>query len=119
MFPPSDLHGRRSPVQLDALTTTSVEVAAADASARYRVLAYQFSASVDTLITLQSAANEISGSGIQLMEDGTSNVVGPYNPDGWFETVKGEALNIKSNTTAEANGSITYIKISDKGSVNA
>ena len=35
----------------------------------------------------------------------------PYNPDGWFQTISGEALDLNITGTGNVGGSITYIAV--------
>jgi len=73
---------------------------------KINVISYVLGGSETSTAIFKSASTALSGA-IPVTASGT--VVGPWNPDGWFETAAGEALNV---TIASGNGvgHISYIE---------
>lgn len=73
---------------------------------KINVISYVLGGSGTSTAIFKSASTALSGA-IPVTASGT--VVGPWNPDGWFETAAGEALNV---TIASGNGvgHISYIE---------
>ena len=84
--------------------STNIEVVAAVASKKIRVLYYTFSASTTTTFYFASAAASISGN----ISCSTTQLFAPYVPY-YFETVAGEALNLYNSSATTVRGIVAYI----------
>jgi hypothetical protein len=73
---------------------------------------------------LSAIISQASGTSVKFRSDTTSditaaltttasdlNIILPYNPSGWFQTVAGEKLNFVPATSVVTNVAITYILI--------
>lgn len=73
---------------------------------KINVISYVLGGSETSTAIFKSGTTALSGA---IPVTATGTVVGPWNPDGWFETAAGEALNV---TIASGNGvgHISYIE---------
>ena len=73
---------------------------------KINVISYVLGGSGTSTAIFKSGTTALSGA---IPVTATGTVVGPWNPDGWFETAAGEALNV---TIASGNGvgHISYIE---------
>lgn len=86
----------------------ATQLIAADAGAKYRVLAVAVVATTANAVKFQSASTDISAT-FPLGANG--GIVLPFNEHGWFETNVGEALNISMGTATATGVQIQYIKL--------
>lgn len=85
-------------------------VVAAVAGKKIRVLGYKLSAVGTVNAKWQSAAGGTDLTGLNYMVANTQVVV-PYNPAGWFETIAGELLNLNLSAAIAVGGELVYVEI--------
>ncbi len=104
---------RKSPgdvLYATASGTVSTDVVAAVTGKKIKVLAAVISQASATAWKLQSGAtSDITNAFTTSAAD--LNIVLPYNPSGWCQTVAGEKLNIVPATAVATHITITYITI--------
>ena len=90
-----------------ATASGATEVVAADADHEIRVVAYAFITDTAEGVKFQSASTDLTG----VMTAGANGGIScGFNPTGWFETVKNEALNINLATgTIVLGGHVSYV----------
>ena len=86
-------------------TTTIV---AAVTGARISVIAFLLTGTANSTMTFKSNTTAITGA--MNLVSASLQLVGPYNPDGHFQTTAGEALKITASA-GTASGYVTYIEI--------
>lgn len=89
-------------------TIGNTTIAAAEAGARFRVLAAAIIATTANNVKFQSNTSDISAT-FALGANG--GLVLPFNEHGWFETALGEALNINLSAATAVGAQIHYIKL--------
>lgn len=94
------------PDHLVLSTTSNADLIAANTARSFRVTAAQLRFSAAGTITFKSASTTIG----VVQAEAAGTVVLPYNPDGWFETVKGEKL-ASSAGAITVSGTITYVEL--------
>ncbi len=85
--------------------TNSGQVLVGSAGLRIRVYAVLANAAADTSIKFQSNSTDISGT---FSIAGKGGFVIPHNPNGWFETVLAEALNLNMSTPTTVGLQVLY-----------
>lgn len=85
-------------------------IVAAVASTKIRVTSLFLVASAAVTVRFESAAGgtALTG-GMQLAANGVLSL--PYNPEGWFETVAGELLNLELSGATSVDGGLTYNEV--------
>ena len=90
-----------------ATASGATEVVAAAPNHEIRVLAYVIVTDTAESIKFQSASTDLTG---VMAITANGGISAPFNPAGWFETVKNEALNINLATgTIVVGGHVTYV----------
>ncbi len=90
--------------------TTAVEIVAAVAGKKIRVLSYVLSVSAATTMLWQSASTAKSGA-IHFVGTALVPYSSGYNPAGHLETAVAEALNLKSSANVSFDGHVCYIEV--------
>lgn len=88
-------------------TAADNEVVAAVAGKKIRVLSYALSAAGAVTVTWKTAATALTGA----MSLATGTPLVCIEPQGCFETVAGEALNIAPGGAVQVSGHIAYIEV--------
>jgi hypothetical protein len=86
-------------------------VVAAVAGKRIRVLAAFQSASAAVNTKWQSASTDLTGLTYFVADTLLGPQVLPFNPAGWFQTAKGEALNLNLSGSVAVGGGIVYVEV--------
>ncbi len=93
---------------------TTFDVVTAVTGKRILVLSYVLSSVGVQALQFQSkgsgAAVELSGNGIQSIAAVNNTVAAPHNSAGWFQTVAGEKLQIKSSASGAIGGHLSYVE---------
>lgn len=90
-------------------TAAANELVAAVATTKFRVLSVHLHATGGAnTATFKSATTAISGAW-DILSD--TSLLLPYNPEGWFETVAGEALNLTLSAATAVAVTMTYVAI--------
>lgn len=100
--------GSGSQAIITASTSGNTQVVAAVASKIIRVLSYNYTCNGTVNVKFQSNTTDKSGLGYFVANTGK---VCNWNPDGWFQTNSGEALNINLSGNVAVGGELTYILI--------
>ena len=79
--------------------------------AKIRVLAYNLSAAGAVNAKFQSAAGGTDLTGLKYFAAAGDNLVAPFSPEGWFETVAGELLNLSLSAGVAVGGELVYAEI--------
>lgn len=79
------------------------------ASCKIRVMAVYIHAVTAVAARFESATGGTALTGVMSL-GATSGICLPYNPDGWFETLKGELLNLELGGTVQVSGCIVWKK---------
>lgn len=88
---------------------SNVEVVAAVAGKKIRVISFTIVSTSANVVTFRSANTAKTGA-MALAANGTLSVA--FSPVGHFETVAGEALNILLGSAAQVSGILTYCLVS-------
>lgn len=95
-------------VILSASSSSTVTLAAAQASAKMRVLGYTLVLTTTGSVAFGSSTTPITG---QMQFDAKSGVAAPFNPLGHFQTATGQPLTIITGAGAAA-GHLVYVPVS-------
>lgn len=101
--------------EIDSAGNTTFDVVAAVTGKRIRVMSYVLSLEDNAqAVQFQSKGSgalvELSGNGIQAIASVNNTFAAPHNPAGWFETVAGEKLQIKSSAAGAIGGHLSYVE---------
>jgi hypothetical protein len=84
-------------------TAASNELIAAVTDKKIQVLALSLISAAAVNVTLQSASTALSGA-----MAAANGITLPFNPAGWVETAKGEALNLLLSGAVQVSGVLVY-----------
>lgn len=90
--------------------TTAVQIVALVTGKKIRVLSYVLSVSAATTMIFQSASAAKTGA-IHFVGTALVPYSSGFSPVGHFETVAGEALNLKSSANVSFDGHLVYIEV--------
>ncbi len=95
---------------VDAAVSGDNTLVAAVASRKIRVLSVFLVASGAVTIRFESTADGAKLTG-QMSAGANGNITMPFNPEGWFETVAGELLNMELGGATSVDGCLTYVLV--------
>lgn len=95
---------------IDAAASGDNTLVAAVAAKKIRVLALYMKAAGAVVARLESAAGGTALTG-QMNIAANGDVTLPFNPEGWFETVAGELLNLELGGAVSVDGCLTYVEV--------
>ncbi len=98
----------------DSAGNETFDVVTAVSGKRIRVLSYVLSVVGAQAVQFQSKGSgalvELSGNGIQAIASVNNTFAAAHNSAGWFETVAGEKLQIKSSASGAIGGHLSYVE---------
>lgn len=97
-------------VKIDAGDSGDNTIVAAVTGKKIRVTSFALVSAGTVTARFESAAGGTALTGQMTMAANTS-VVFPYNPNGWFETVISELLNLELSGAVSVDGCLTYVLI--------
>ena len=95
---------------VDAASSGDNTLVAAVAGKRIRVLSLFLVASGAVTVAFESSASGTALTG-DMNVGANGNVVMPFNPEGWFQTVAGELLNMELGGATSVDGCLTYVLV--------
>ncbi len=95
---------------VDAAASGDNTLVAAVADKRIRVLSLFLVASGAVTVAFESSASGTALTG-DMNVGANGNVVMPFNPEGWFQTVAGELLNMELGGATSVDGCLTYVLV--------
>ncbi len=95
---------------VDAAGSGDNTLVAAVSAKRIRVLSLFLVASGAVLIRFESGAAGTALTG-QMSAGANGNIVMPFNPEGWFQTVAGVLLNMELGGATSVDGCLTYVLV--------
>ena len=95
---------------IDAASSGDNTLVAAVEGKKIRVMAVFLKAAGAVVARFESAAGGTALTG-QMTIAANGDVTLPFNPEGWFETVAGELLNLELGGAVSVDGCLTYVEI--------
>ncbi len=95
---------------VDAASSGDNTLVAAVAGKRIRVVSLFLVASGAVAVAFESGASGTALTG-QMNVGSKGNVVMPFNPEGWFQTVAGALLNMELGGATSVDGCLTYVLV--------
>lgn len=95
---------------IDHASSGDNTVVAAVAGYRIRVTSLFLVAAGAVTVRFESAAGGTALTGVMTVA-ANGILVLPYNPDGWFQTVAGELLNLELGGAVSVDGALTYEEV--------
>jgi len=95
---------------IDAATSGNNEIIAAKQGSKFRIISCLLIASSDVLARFESGADGTAKTG-QMDLTANSGFSLNENRSGWFETDKGESLNLELSGAVSVDGCLSYIEI--------
>lgn len=95
---------------VDAAASGDNTLVAAVSGKRIRVLSLFLVASGAVTVAFESGASGTALTG-DMNVGANGNVTMPFNPEGWFQTVAGELLNMELGGATSVDGCLTYVLV--------
>ncbi len=95
---------------ITASSSGITELVAASAGKKIRVISYNYVVNAAVNVAFRSGSTTVIG-GLGYWGEQGRGKVAPYNPDGWFETAAGEALNVNLSGNVAIGGELVYVLI--------
>lgn len=96
-------------IPVAASTTGATTLVAAVTGQKLRVLAAILHANGAVNVNLQAHTNTGTKTGLFYFAAAGGNLVLPFNPEGWFDTPNGDALDINLSGNVAVGGQLVYV----------
>jgi len=98
---------------IDSASSGNNEIIAAKTGTKFRVLSYALVSAGSVNTRFESSADGTALTG-QMNFVANTGICCSHNPLGWFETKKGESLNLELSAAVSVDGHLTYIEVNDE-----
>lgn len=95
---------------IDAAASGDNTLVAAVSGKRIRVVSLFLVASGAVTVAFESGASGTALTG-DMNVGANGNIVMPFNPEGWFQTVAGALLNMELGSATSVDGCLTYVLV--------